>query len=55
MGILKTEPQWLNGIVYGPWVRIALPKLRARVPARYPIRRYPDITHSIHSEYPVPG
>jgi hypothetical protein len=32
-----------------------LPELRARVPKRYPIRRYPDITHSIHCEYPVPG
>jgi hypothetical protein len=32
-----------------------LPELRARLPKRYPIRRYPDITHSIHSEYPVPG
>ena len=55
LGILRTEPQLLNGIVYGPWVRITLPELRGRVPARYPIRRYPDITHSIHSEYPVPG
>jgi hypothetical protein len=31
-----------------------LPELRARVPAQYPIRRYPDITHSRHSQYPVP-
>jgi hypothetical protein len=55
LNILKTEPQWLNGVVYGPWVRVPLPELRARMPKRYPIRRYPDITHSIHSEYPVPG
>ncbi len=55
LDILRTEPQWLNGVVYGPWVRVPLPELRARLPKRYPIRRYPDITHSIHSEYPVPG
>ena len=41
-------------MVYGPQVRIPLPELRAKVPAQYPIRRYPDITHSRHSQYPVP-
>jgi hypothetical protein len=55
LNILRAEPPWLNGVVYGPWVRVSLPELRARLPKRYPIRRYPDITHSIHSEYPVPG
>src|ERR1035441_7796266 len=25
-----------------------------KVPAKYPLRRYPDITHSRHSEFPVP-
>jgi hypothetical protein len=52
--IMRTEPAWLSGVVYGPQVRITLPELRAKVPARYPIRRYPDITHSRHSQYPVP-
>ncbi len=54
-GLVKAEPAWLNGIVYGPWVRVPYPELRARIPKRYPIRIYPDITHSIHCEYPVPG
>src|SRR5208282_1878927 len=26
-----------------------------KVPSRYPIRYYPDITHSVHCEYVVPG
>ena len=55
VAIVSGAPPWLNGIVYGPWVRIPLPELRARLPKQYPIRRYPDITHTIHSEYPVPG
>ena len=25
-----------------------------QVPPKYPIRSYPDITHSRHSQYPVP-
>ncbi|MBN1250237.1 MAG: hypothetical protein JXC32_21415, partial [Anaerolineae bacterium] len=48
------QPDWLGGIVFAPWVPASLPELRARVPARYPIRRYPDITHSLQSQYPVP-
>ena len=55
ISIVKTEPKWLDGVSYGPWTRISLPELRARVPGRYPVRNYPDITHTIHSEYPVPG
>ena len=52
--ILKDEPTWLTGIAAGPQIRISLAELRARVPKRYPIRDYPDITHSRHCQYPVP-
>ena len=52
--ILKTEPAWLSGVVSGPQIRMSLPALRAAVPKRYPIRHYPDITHSRQSQYPVP-
>lgn len=52
--LLRAEPKWLTGIVFGPQVRDTLPELRKNVPARYPIRRYPDITHSINSQYFVP-
>jgi hypothetical protein len=51
--ILRKEPAWLTGVVFGPQVRDSLPVLRARVPPRYRIRHYPDITHSLRSQYPV--
>ncbi len=53
-GLMKNEPAWLTGIVFGPQIRVSLPELRAAIPAKYPIRRYPDITHSVQSQYPVP-
>jgi hypothetical protein len=52
--ILKTEPKWLSGIVYGPQVRLPLAKLRSIVPKKYPIRDYPDITHTRQCQFPVP-
>jgi len=52
--ILKTEPAWLTGLVFGPQVMYPLPLLRERVPKRYPIRLYPDSTHMMHAQYPVP-
>jgi hypothetical protein len=45
---------WLDGIVFGPQNRFALPQLRERLPKHYPIRFYPDITHSTSCQYPVP-
>jgi hypothetical protein len=48
------QPQWLDGVVFGPQVRIRLAKLRTAVPPKYPIRNYPDITHSMNCQYPVP-
>ncbi|CAN5545226.1 hypothetical protein BH10PLA2_BH10PLA2_26350 [soil metagenome] len=53
--LIKQEPTWLSGIVYGPQVRIPLAELREKLPKRYPIRNYPDITHSQRCEYPVPN
>jgi len=47
------EPNFLQGVVYGPWAEITLPQLRAGTPAQYKLRRYPDITHSMASQYPV--
>ena len=32
----------------------SLPALRKEIPAQYPIRRYPDITHSGGSQYEIP-
>ncbi len=52
--ILARQPRWLTGVVHGPQVRDYIAAMRKRVPARYPIRNYPDITHSLHCQYPVP-
>ncbi|MFN7937586.1 MAG: glycoside hydrolase family 20 zincin-like fold domain-containing protein [Bryobacteraceae bacterium] len=54
IGMLRKEPAWLEGIVFGPQNRVSLPKLREMVPKRFPIRHYPDITHTIRAQYPVP-
>lgn len=50
----KEQPAWLHGVVHGPQVRMSLPDLRKAVPEKYPIRRYPDITHSMRCQYGVP-
>jgi hypothetical protein len=51
--VLRTEPTWLNGIVHGPWARVSPEQLRAAVPGRYPIRLYPDISHTMRCQHPV--
>jgi len=48
------QPKWLDGIVHGPQIKQDLQELRKNIPAQYPIRRYPDITHSLGCQYPVP-
>lgn len=42
---------WLDGIVFGPQNRSSIAELRKKLPEKYPIRFYPDITHSIQSQY----
>jgi hypothetical protein len=44
---------WFGGVVFGPWVKTPLPEIRKIVDPEIPIRRYPDITHSISCQYPV--
>ena len=51
--ILDQQPDWLTGVVFGPQVRGSIEQLRARVPKKYQVRFYPDITHSRQSEFPV--
>ncbi len=50
---MKTEPKWLDGMVFGPQIRTGLYELRAAIPDRYPIRGYPDITHTMNCQHPV--
>jgi hypothetical protein len=54
LDLVARQPAWLNGIVYGPWLSVPVSELRSKIPARYPLRLYPDITHSFLCEYPVP-
>ncbi|MHC4756552.1 MAG: beta-N-acetylhexosaminidase family protein [Planctomycetota bacterium] len=49
----KDRPAWLDGIVFGKQIRMSLPELRKEVPAQYPIRRYPDITHCNSAQYKI--
>jgi hypothetical protein len=51
----EEQPAWLDGIVFGPQIKMSLPELRSLIPAKYPIRRYPDITHCRSSQYAVPN
>jgi hypothetical protein len=55
LAIVKTEPAWLSGIVHGPQVRMSLQQLREALPEKYPLRNYPDITHSLRCQFPVPA
>ncbi len=54
LGILEKEPEWLDGVVFGPWIHMPTEEFREIVPAKYPIRHYPDITHTFSCQYPVP-
>ena len=52
--LMNAGPSWLEGVVFGPQQRVSVEELRANIPARYPIRFYPDITHTLNAQYPVP-
>ncbi len=51
---INKKYEWLGGVVFGPWVKTPLEEIRKIVDADIPIRRYPDITHTISSQYPIP-
>lgn len=51
----KQQPAWLDGIVFGPQIRMSLQELREKIPFQYPIRRYPDIAHCRSSQYAIEG
>jgi hypothetical protein len=52
MYLEEQKPFWLGGIVAGPQ-SLRTPELRARIPKAYPLRDYPDITHTVCCQYPV--
>lgn len=50
---LKSEPDELDIFIMGPNHAFPMHELRKRIPAKYPLRFYPDITHNVRCEYPV--
>ena len=48
------EYPWFGGVVFGPWVKIPVKKIREMLKPSIPIRHYPDITHNYAAQYPVP-
>ena len=51
--IERERPKWLGGLVAGP-SSPSLPVVRSRLPAQYALRDYPDITHTVRCQFPVP-
>lgn len=52
--LVKDQPKWLAGLVFGPQQYASLKELRERLPKQYLIRGYPDITHNLGCQHPVP-
>ena len=51
--MVNARPKWLDGVVAGPQSRDDLISQRARIHKDLPIRFYPDIGHTMHSQFPV--
>lgn len=52
--LIAQDQPWLEGIVYAPQQSDTIEAFRARIPVRYKLRFYPDITHALAAQYPVP-
>jgi hypothetical protein len=52
---VNQKPKWLGGVAFAPWIATPLPEMRAIVDKSIKIRIYPDITHSVECQYPVPN
>ncbi len=51
---VNQKPVWLGGLVFGPWVKLPMATIKASLKVELPIRNYPDISHMIACQYPVP-
>ena len=49
----QRKPNWFGGLVMGPSSPPMEPT-RKRLPKSYQLRWYPDITHSVRCQYPIP-
>lgn len=52
--LAEHKPEWFGGVVGGPGSP-PLEGLRERLDKRYMLRDYPDITHIVRCQYPVPN
>jgi Glycosyl hydrolase family 20, domain 2 len=52
---VNQKPPWLGGVAFAPWIATPLPEMRAIVDRSIKIRNYPDITHNLDCQYPVPN
>jgi hypothetical protein len=52
---VNQKPDWLGGVAFAPWIATPLPEMRKIVDPSIPIRNYPDITHNLDCQYPVPN
>lgn len=50
--LTEHQPDWFEGAVGGP-SSPPLPELRGRLPKKYKLRDYPDITHTVRAQYPA--
>jgi len=52
--LLDAHPAWLTGVFFGPQSRDSFFTQRKRIPTQYAMQFYPDIAHTMHSQFPVP-
>jgi len=52
--LLNEHHTWLTGIFFGPQSRDNFETQRRKIPAQYAMQFYPDIAHTMHSQFPVP-
>jgi len=52
--LAREQPEWLDGVLWGPQSR-SLAQMRERIPERYPVLLYPDLTHTTRCQNPVQG
>ena len=50
---LSFAEEFIDGVIYGPNHAMSLDALFKAVGGRFPMRFYPDVTHSVRCEYPV--
>lgn len=48
------KPDWLYGVVHAPWTKSDPQEFYEIFREAFPIRNYPDITHSLICQYPIP-